>query len=58
MVLVNGITQFYLPPTRPSWLYFVSIHQMEPPERGRTHPIQLTTVLNLSTWEGWKAELA
>jgi len=23
MARVNGITQFYLPPTRPSWLYSV-----------------------------------
>jgi len=37
--VLTGSHSFYLPPTRPFWLYSVSIHMMAPPERGRTHPI-------------------
>jgi len=33
------VHSFYLPPTRPSWLYCVSIHQMAPSERGGKHLI-------------------
>ena len=40
----------------PSCMRFVSIHQMASPEQGGTHLDQLTT--HLSTFEGWKAELA
>jgi len=53
-----------LPPTHtfihewnePSFVHFVSIHQMASPEQGGAHLDQLTTYL--STSKGWKAELA
>jgi len=35
--VLTGSHSFYLPPTWPSWLYSVSIHQMAPPKRGGTH---------------------
>ena len=47
---------FYLPPTRPSWLYSVSIHQMAHPNEA-VH-IWYSLLLNLSTSKGWKAEFA
>ena len=37
--MLTGSHSFYLPPTRPSLRYSMSIHQMAPPERGRTHPM-------------------
>jgi len=37
--VLTGSHSFYLPLTRPSWLYSVSIQQMAPTERGSTHPI-------------------
>jgi len=37
--VLTGSHSFYLPPTRPSWLYSVRIYQMAPHERGSTHPI-------------------
>jgi len=37
--VLTGSHSFYLPPTWPSWLYSVSIHQMAPPEGGGTHLI-------------------
>jgi len=43
MTRVNGITVVNCHPhVHPSLLYSVSIRQMAPPERGRTHTILLT----------------
>jgi len=52
--VLTELHSFYLPPTRPSWLYCVSIHQMAPPERGGTHLIRLSTqFIDLWKMKGW-----
>jgi len=44
--VLTGSHSFYLPPTWPSWLYSVSIHQMAPPE---TRKPSLEVVLTTTT---------
>jgi len=55
MTRVNGITVVNCHPhVHPSLLYSVSIRQMAPPERGRTHTILLTAqFIDLGRMKGW-----